>query len=256
MILHPLAPGLLAIPQSAHALLAFSLADHWGNRTTPRPSPRAEVLAAVLLHDAGWDGREEPLRLGPGGMPLAFDTWPAEEREALWRDSVERAATRGRYPANLVSHHVSYLAAELSRTTHPEFVAAEQARRARLLAGLEADPRYAALLRGNGDAVNRAIVRLADALAVELARGASGRVVLPDLPQRGGAVPLELREVAVRTYRLRPWPLAGRRLQLSAEGRFLPAVRFADEAALGRAWSGAPTVRLTWTLLSAGEPAD
>ena len=46
--------GALLIPQSSHAWLAWQLASHWGNRRFVRPAPRAEVLAAVLLHDSGW----------------------------------------------------------------------------------------------------------------------------------------------------------------------------------------------------------
>ena len=57
MIVRTLPAGALVVPHSAHALLAFQLADHWGNRATPYPTPRADVLAAVLLHDAGWDER-------------------------------------------------------------------------------------------------------------------------------------------------------------------------------------------------------
>jgi len=53
-----------------------------------------------------------------------------------------------------------------------------------------------------------------------------------------------------------PWPLAGRRLTLRAEGRLLPQERFADEAELRTAWDAAPTLRLAWTLLATGEPAD
>jgi hypothetical protein len=32
------------------SILAFQLLDHWGNRTTPRPAPRADVLTAALAH--------------------------------------------------------------------------------------------------------------------------------------------------------------------------------------------------------------
>jgi hypothetical protein len=256
MILHPHPPGFVAIPQSAHALLAFQLADHWGNRTTPRPAPRADVLAAVLLHDAGWDGREVPARLAADGLPLAFDTLPEGEREALWASAVERAATRGRYVEYLVSHHVGTLAVGRSTTPHAGFAAVEEARRARLLAQLGADPAFAQLLRTGADDVNRAVVRLADAIAVHLVRGSRGRIVLEGLPQDDGPVDLVMTEVAERTYRLRPWPLAGRRLALKAEGRLLPSERFGDEAALRAAWDAGPALRLGWTLLSTGEPAD
>lgn len=43
----PIHPPIRRDP--AIALLAFQLLEHWGNRTTTRLSPRAEVLAAALL---------------------------------------------------------------------------------------------------------------------------------------------------------------------------------------------------------------
>jgi hypothetical protein len=256
MILHPYADGLVAIPQSAHAFLAFQVAEHWGNRLTPRPSPRAEVLAAVLLHDAGWDGREEPPRLDVDGRPLAFDTFPSEERVALWNSAVERASLRGRYVAYLVSHHVSTLAAFNPERIHREFLAQQEGLRARLRDGLVTDARYAGALATGPDEVNRAVVRLGDAIAVHLASGREGAVRFPGLPRRGGSSHLCLTQVAERTYRLRPWPLVGRRLAVTTEGRLLPARRFPDEASLGRAWQEAATVRLTWTLLATGAPSD
>ncbi len=255
MILHPCGDGWVALPQSAHALISFQLADHWGNRTTPRPAPRAEVLAAVLLHDAGWDGREEPPRLAPSGKPVAFDSLPEGEHEEVWTACVERAATRGRYVAYLVSHHVSYLARTYSSSPSAEFLAREEARRARLVATLATQPRYADLFRTGGDSRNQAILRLTDALAVLLSVGAQGRVTLPGLPQRDGSVEVEMTHVRARTYRLRPWPLAGCRLTVHAEGVMLPQRVFLSEAQLLEAWRTAPPVSLTWTLLAPGTPA-
>jgi hypothetical protein len=256
MILHPYGNGLVAFSQSAHAFLAFQLAEHWGNRLTPRPSPRAEVLAAVLLHDAGWDGREDPPRLAADGRPVAFDTLPREERETVWAAGVERAALRGRYVAYLVSHHVSALAAFNPENVHAGFLAGQDALQTRLRGELAPDPRYAAALAAGPDEINRAVVRLADALAVYLASGREGTERFSGLPRRGGSAPLTLSEVSERTYRLRPWPLVGNRLAVSAEGRLLPARSFPDEASLANAWREATTVRLTWTLLAAGARSD
>ncbi|HVN31804.1 MAG TPA: DUF3891 family protein [Thermoanaerobaculaceae bacterium] len=256
MILHPYGDGHVAIAQSAHAMLAFQIADHWGNRFTPRPTPRAEVLAAVLLHDAGWDGREEPPRLADDGRPVAFDTVPGGEREAIWDSAVERAAVRGRYVAYLVSHHVSTLAGFGGEGVHREFLARQEALRARLREELASDPRYAEALASGPDEVNRSVLRLADAIAVHLATGPEGTVRLPNLPRRGGLAPLTLSKVAEGTYRLRPWPLVGRRLTVTAEGRLLPGRRFRDEASLAAAWRDAATVRLSWTLLATGAPSD
>jgi hypothetical protein len=251
MILRPQLAGAIIVPQSAHALLAFQLADHWGNRATPRPAPRAEVLAAVLLHDTGWDDHEEPLRLGPDGVPLAFDTWPPAEHEAIWRAGVERAATRGGYVAWLVSHHVSTLA-ERSAGHHRGFLAAEAERRAALAVDLAADPRYRQTMAAGADAVNRAILRITDALAVHLTLGLVAPLTIPELPRRAGPVPFGIEPVGETIVRLRPWPFAGPRLTVSVEARRLPAARFADQAALSEAWRTASHCRLTWTLLSQG----
>ena len=254
MILYPVPNGWVAVRQSAHALLSFQLADHWGNRTTPRPAPRADVLAAVLLHDVGWDDREEPPRLASDGSPLAFDTLPEDEREALWSAAVERAAIRGRYVAYLVSHHVSQLAARYSTTPHPAFLATEAERCAALVGDLAADPRYRAALAPAADAANRAVVHLTDAIAVHLLRGETAPCDLGALPWREDGAVLTLEPAGMNAYRLSPWPLAGRRLTVHTEGRRLPTRTFADEGALSRAWTAAMTVRLSWTLLPPGAP--
>ncbi len=253
MIPHARAEGIVAVLQSAHALMSFQIADHWGNRTTPRPSPRADVLAAVLLHDSGWDGNEDP-SLAEGGAPVDFTSIPGDEQERLWSAAVERASIRGRYVGYLVSHHVSHLAARYSTHPHADFLAREERRRQRLRAELADDPRYEPALQPAADAVNRSIVRLADALAVHLLLGVDGDVELADLPQRDGPEPLLLRRVGERSYRLRPWPLAGRRLAVHAEGRALPRATFDSDDALRAAWSAASTCRLSWTLLAPGAP--
>jgi hypothetical protein len=253
MIVRSLPTGVLVVSPPAHALLAFQLADHWGNRATLRPSPRADVLAAVLLHDSGWDDREEPLRLGPNGTPLAFDSWPAAEHEAIWRTSVERAGARGRYVAWLVSHHVSTLAGRCAED-HRGFLAAEDQRRAALAADLAANPRYRQVLATGADAVNRAIVRITDALAVHLILGLAAPVTLAELPRRSGNVPLEVRPVTETSVRLQPWPFAGQALTVSVEAMRLPAARYADQAALSEAWRAARRSRLSWTLLGPGTP--
>ncbi len=255
MILRPHPDGLVAVAQSAHALVAFQLADHWGNRLTQRPSPRAEVLAAVLLHDAGWDGNEQP-RLAADGRPVAFDTLPHEERERVWGAAVERAAARGRYVAYLVSHHVSTLAEMGGGHSHAAFLSRQRSLREAWRADLARDPRYAEVLDGERDEINRAVVRLTDAVAVHLVAGTAGPVRLAAVPRRGGSTPLTVTKVDEQTHRLRPWPLVGRRLDVSTEGRLLAAARFSDQGSLTRAWAAARTVRLSWTLLAPGTAAD
>ena len=256
MILHPHPPGWAAIAQSSHAMLAFQLADHWGNRVVRRPAPRPDVLAAVLLHDAGWDGSEEPPRCADDGVPLAFDSWPEGEREPLWAAAVARAALRGRYVAYLVSHHVASLARRSTRQLHTGFTAAEARRQAPLRAELAAAPPYGQAFVTGADEANRAIVRLVDAVAVGLSIGADEPIELPGLPTAGGDAVLSMQPIAERSYRLRPWPLQGRRLVVHADARLLPSRSYASGDELRAAWDAAPTRRLSWTLLSTGESAD
>lgn len=256
MILQAHPDGLVAIAQSAHALVAFHIAAHWGNRTTPHLSPRSEVLAAVLLHDAGWDDREEPPRLSPNGLPIAFDTLPDEEREALWTAAVERAVPRGRYVEYLVSHHVAHLAGFSTHHSHTAFLAREQERQRRLRGELERDARFRQCFSTGVDELNRAVVRITDALAVHLCRAGSGTIHIASLPHREGPVPLRVNQEIEHTYRLHPWPLVGRRLELHAEGRRLPGSSFADEAELRRAWADGKTVSLRWILLPQGAQRD
>ena len=250
MILHRVDNGLVAIPPPARALLAFQIAAHWGNRTTPRPCARAEVLAAVLAGAVGLAGTE-PQRVQARRL-LRSDSVTGAEREAMWTAVVARAASQSRYVAYLVSHHVSDCAA-VSQATHEEFLRGEEQRRAHLREELVRDPRYAAALAPGADLVNRGVVRLADALAALLARGDSSAATLPDLPQRRGPVSLTIVPVDAYVRRLQPWPLAGRRLIVHAEGCLLRGDRAADQSALSVAEGAGTTVRLSWTLLSASE---
>jgi hypothetical protein len=254
MILHPTPGGLAAIRQSAHAFVAFQLADHWGNRMTPRPSPRAEVLAAVLLHDGGWDAEERP-RLGPDGLPLAFDSWPENDRERIWRAAVERAAVGGRYVEWLVSHHVTHLAEAYSRSSHAAFVADEERRRAGLAKELSRDSRYRAAVGAQAGEINRAILRVCDAVAVHLGRGGDD-AHLAGLPQRDGETTLAIHRVMEHTYRLRPWPFVGQRLVVHADAHAFGGRHFASSGALDAAWSAGTAKRLSWTLLATGSPID
>jgi hypothetical protein len=248
MILHPVDSGFVAIPPPARALLAFQIAAHWGNRTTPRPCARAEVLAAVLAGAVGLAGTEP--QCVQARRPLTPDSVTGAEHEAIWTAAVARAASQSRYVAYLVSHHVSDCAA-VSQATHEEFLRGEEQRRTHLREELVRDPRYAFALAPDTDFVNRGVVRLADALAALLARGVSSAAALPDLPQRRGPVQLTIVPVGAYVLRLQPWPLAGRRLIVHAEGRLLPGDRAVDQAALSVAEEAGTTVRLSWTLLSA-----
>lgn len=249
MIVKPTAEGFFLVPQSAHALLAFQLAEHWGNRCTPRPAPRAEVLAAVLLHDAGWDRWDPQVPWDATGAPQGFEVWPpGEEREQLWRESLAHAAQRGRYVEYLVGHHVLHLTETYSPQQHQAFVLQLREHLQSLAEQLQQEPRYRQILTTGQDQINRHILRVVDALAIYLLRPPA-RWDIPHVPFKDGPGVMTVRPAQDGVFRLHPWPFVGSRLAVRVEGRLLPA----ENRASTDTWPQLPRVTLGFTLLKLGE---
>ena len=61
--------GLLLIRQVEHARLAAELAAAVGNDRFATALPRAQVLQAVELHDAGWPLHDDVPTVNPRGEP-------------------------------------------------------------------------------------------------------------------------------------------------------------------------------------------
>ena len=76
-------PASYPPPWPALSFIALQLLDHWGNRSTARPAPRADVLAGALA-------------LGEAEAPA---------------DAVAWAGRRSRYAAQLVCAHLGFAAA-------------------------------------------------------------------------------------------------------------------------------------------------
>ncbi|MCS7181705.1 MAG: DUF3891 family protein [Thermoanaerobaculum sp.] len=253
MIVRPAPEGLWLFTQSAHALLAFQMAEHWGNRTTPRPAPRAEVLAAVLLHDAGWDARDSEPRVLSDGSLAHFARWPEEgEREQLWEDSLAAARRRARYVEYLVGHHILHLAETYSASRHAPFVQALQQRLAELAEELHRQTRYRQVFATGQDATNRGIIRTVDALALRLCLSPPHNWTLEGVPTRTGLQPLRVKKLAPNTFHLYPWPFVGNQLSLWVEGRCLPVRLPALAEELRHHWRQAPVQVLCFHLRRGG----
>lgn len=244
MIVHPDPDGAVAVHPAAHALLAFQLADHWGNRGFPRPSPRSEVLAAVLaLADVGAHG-------GAGSPEAAALERPAlDDSYSRWEDAVIRATPMSPYVAFLVSRQVSHLARDRAAVEASRFLTDQHELQTELRGSLLADPRYRQVFAAGNDGVNQAVVRLCWDLALGLLTGTRGAVVLPDLPGKDEPRGLRLRPDGPRCYRLHPWPFQGDRLSVSAHGTLMPGSETGLPAIPGPL-VGLPTIRLRWTLRS------
>jgi len=254
-------PGPLAIPQTSHAWLAWQLASHWGNRHFARPSPRADVLAAVLLHDQGWTELDPNPGVDGDGRPLTFDRMPMRAHLEIWDACVDRAAVYSRYAALLVLSHFERLAGrkegDVAARGDAELLFAVSEWRERAarrgeawLHDLGTDPRYSRSLAGPRWQANRALVTACDAVSVYLCAGSSGPFTV-----RAGGRSLDTHEIAFeligdRVWKVRPWPLQGRRLDLHCEGRRLESETFASGAELRDALARAPVERLSFALVS------
>jgi hypothetical protein len=250
---------VLAIPQVSHAWLAWQVAQHWGNRRIKRPAPRAEVLAAVLLHDVGWTEYDEDPGVDDDGRPRTFDRMPFADHLDIWRASVQRAAMFSRYAGLLVANRFADLVElksasliEKGDTAGGRAAEAFRAEMDRLLASwresLRADARYGPYLDGEAWAVNAGLLEACDMLSVCLCAALGSPFAITGRGADGGPHKIEVSRIEGFRWRMRPWPLEGDRLKIQVEGRRLGTARFAGGDELRRALAHAPVERLTFTL--------
>jgi hypothetical protein len=252
--------GPFAISQASHAWLAWQLAMHWGNRRFARAAPRAEVLAAVLLHDSGWVEFDSSPTVDDGGRPRTFDRMEVDTHLEIWRDCVRRAGLHARYAGLLVASHFAGLAERKTQdlldrgdTNSARAVQVFRAEMERLQAGWEeqlaTDARYEGCLRGPGRAINAQIVESVDRISVHLCANLGSPFRADGLSPNGDTLPIEFEIIDGTTWRVSPWPLEGDRLRLQVEARRLPRARFEDDAELREALHRARVSRLSFQLL-------
>jgi len=256
----------LIIPQASHAFLAMQVALHWGNRAAERPSPKAECLAGVLLHDSGWDRYDAAPEPDGQGRPKAFDRMPPARHLEIWRRCITCAGAHAGYAGLLVARHFLRLASwkirDLEEQGDRKALAATRAfvDEANVIAEkhqreLETDPRFANATAGIGLERNLAILGACDGVAVYLCAGMTGPFSLTVHGRQDGDLEVSLERVGDTIVRLRPWPLEGRRLTVNCEARRIPARSYGSSQELADAIADGPRVRLAFTLLSPGEPA-
>lgn len=251
--------GPYAIRQASHAWLAWQIAAHWGNRRFTRPAPRAEVLAAVMLHDVGWSQDELAPGIDCNGRPETFDTMPVDRHLQIWRTCVNHAAGFSRYAGLLVAGHFAELA-ERKTATHLEHkdttgaraVQAFRAEMERLQDGwseeLEVDARYEHALTGHGRQANSRILAACDTISVILCAELASPSTMPVMSADESEVTVGITRVNGRTFRLDPWPLEGDRIKVHVEAHHLRDASFSSIAAYREALSAAPVERLAFTL--------
>ena len=252
--------GPYAIQQSSHAWLAWQIACHWGNRRFSRPAPRAEVLAAVLLHDVGWSQYELTPGIDAAGRPETFDTMPVASHLKIWRNCVSHAAGFNRYAGLLVAGHFADLAErktavhlEQSDTAAARSVQSFRAEMERLQAGwseeLAVDARYEHALSGPGKETNVRVLAACDMISVVFCAELPSPFTMQVMGEQGSLETIRVTEVSDRVFRMSPWPLEGDRLKIHVEAHHLRRSTFSSVADYREAMNAAPVVRLAFTFM-------
>jgi hypothetical protein len=247
--------GVLAIGQASHAWLSGQLARAWGNEEFGSVEPWEDVCLAAEQHDVGmaaWD-------LEPGydertGLPYSFVDMPLEVHLRLWLEGPRRLVSQSAYAALLASMHGWRLYARRDLDRSPpaeaqrirEFLSAQEALQARLVALLDHDPRRSAALAPPTRERNSLLLWTWDYLSLALcldwtpatAKGA---------PTREGAVDLQIIGHGERTFQLQPWPFQAETVHVRCEGRRLPE-RFEDDADMRTGLADAPIESLELVL--------
>jgi len=104
------APAWWLITQPDHARLSGDIAAHIS--TAGFPHPDSQIVAAIAMHDAGWNLFEsdtQPPRFHPNGRPASFFEIEPGDFLRAWTASVDRAQEDSTAGAYLVSQHFAWL---------------------------------------------------------------------------------------------------------------------------------------------------
>ncbi len=232
--------GWILITQREHARVSAQLAEAW--RLAPLTVMWQEVVQwTACHHDDGWEAWDASPGLDGQGRPISFMEMAIGDRNAIWSDSIERAAEHGPLAAYQVARHFLELTAVGHSGDEPE---ADEFRR-------EFEPRAAAWLAMVPEAAAAADVaagylQLFDWLSLLLCCGPLQSPANVPLPDRHGD--LTLTPQSEWLLQLDPWRMKGPCRVIEAEAAQIPARSYRDVDELRRA---ARPLALRWELTGA-----
>lgn len=242
------------ISQIEHSRLAGHLAAHWGREPFAPLEHRDCVLPAIYRHDDGWWQWEDAPMINPDtGAPRCFLEMPSDVAHAIWSRSVNLLADAGPLAQYMVAEHFCRLRRGGNDADDPavqQFLAEMQQRCDRWLDQWQAgDPDHR-----TPAAARRAVdcLQLFDAFSLWLCcapRESPLSLATPWGPQLTAA------PVGERIL-VSPWPWTSGELQLTIDGRQIPAAPLEDDGALRAVLARAEPVRLEWKFTPAGTLAE
>lgn len=267
--------GWWLITHPDHARLAAEFATCWGNDLFASPEPRIHVLYAIRVHDDGWAARDESPVVTREGKPSAFShelvgSYSAFEEIdladylAVRERAVQRLETTEPYAALLVAMHThNLLSAHADRSKiAPEklpllddFLDRQRARLERLRTEIRRNPRLPPRTVSEHCVLdNFRLLQATDNLSLLSCVGYTQPATLlhPLRKSDGGASPISVQPIGVRTFRLKPYPFREPKLTFEVPARHVKGKRFASSQELAERFASAQPQPLTITITAGG----
>jgi hypothetical protein len=263
--------GWWLITHQNHARLAGAFAAEWGNAQFRRPEPRERVLHGIACHDDGWVSRDAHPVITREGKPSAFsietfgkysavEEKDLEEHLAVRERAVRVIAQEDPYAGLLVSMHTYSLLNEYAdrSTIAPgyllmldAFLHRQRKCQTELDAKIAADPSLLAEQKtGERILEHFRLLQACDRLSL-LAGVAFSKPthLLHPLPLNDGTTKeMHVLPIAVRHFRLSPWPFMEKELHFYLPARPVKGKTFRSSEELEEAFADAPEKMLTVTL--------
>ncbi len=239
----------LLISQIEHAHLAAALAESWGAPPFDPLPGGDELQRAIYHHDDGWAQWDARPEVDDAGRPVEFTEMRTRDALDIWRKSIASSEKLGQLAPYVVSgHFCALIKPSDAQRREPEsaalaakFLQEQQERQTDWLAAwLESNPR-SHLAETAACAVES--LRFFDRLSLWLScapRSQPSSFVPPQGPK------LEFAPKSTEIIEVSPWPWRVKRLQLSIQGRLVPAKPFDNAESLTA--SKSRDANLTWRL--------
>ena len=262
--------GYNLITHPDHAHLAGRFAEHWGNALFPAPTPRADVLHAVHVHDDGWLARDAHPSITREGKPSAFSVdlvgkYSAFEEIdlaqylAVRESAVRQVEQHNPYAALLVSMHTYNLLTERAdrSTISPDelpllddFLNRQRLRQEALHKAIRRDPQYAPAEVSTDTIFNNfRLLQACDNLSLlSCVAYDQPATLLHPFPTAEGTTTISVEPLGPRHFRLTPYPFDQPDLTFELPARSIEGHLFASSGSLEQAFHQSPVMHLEVTL--------
>lgn len=265
------ATGWWLVTHPDHARLAGRFAEAWGNGRFRRPEPRVRVLHGIASHDDGWTARDAHPTITRQGKPSAFSVELVGKYSAFEEiDLADYLAVRERavrmiaaddpYAGLLIAMHTyNLLTAHADRSTIAaeqlplldSFLESQRAYQGELRARIAADDSLTALEKDGATIEEHfRLLQACDYLSLLtcVAYSLPANLLHPLPLEDGGESTVAVEALAVREFRLVPWPFAEDSLTFKFPARHVEGREFGSSTELEAAFAAAPVAVLTVTV--------